>query len=178
MSSRERSGEGVKQSIWGAAAALALVPTALLTTRSETLLEEVLVYLRNALRREFSRHVKIVRQPGDNVVRYRAAITGVTTEGGIGSSASNVLPAMFVLRTVSGRNDVRARLFMESEYSDSLTGIPVAAVMQSAMGGAVSGNSGGFGQASGAPQIELSHLKGVLDDWARKAGQILGETVK
>ena len=142
------------------------------------LLDEVLVYLRNALEREFSRHVKIVRQPGDNVARYRAAITGVTTEGGVTSSAANVLPAMFVLRTVTGRNDVRARLFMESEYSDSLTGMPVAAVMQSALGSSVSGGSSGFGEGSGDAQITLNDLRGVLDDWARKAGQILGETVK
>lgn len=142
------------------------------------LLDEVLVYLRNALERELSKHVKIVRQSGDNVVRYRAAITGVATEGGIGSSAANILPAMFVLRTVSGRNDIKARLYMESEYSDSLTGTPVAAVMQSAVGGSVSGGSSGFGESSGNAQITLNHLRGVLDDWARKAGQILGKTVK
>jgi hypothetical protein len=41
--------------------------------------------------------------------------------------------------------------------------------MQSAAGGLVSG--------SGDARITLDHLKGVLDDWARKAGQILGETL-
>ena len=93
------------------------------------LLNEVLVYLRNALEREFSKHVKIVKQAGDNVLHYRAAVTGIRTEGGIGSNPANILPAVFVLRTVSGRNDVRAHLFMEAEYSDSLTGAPVGAVM-------------------------------------------------
>ncbi len=76
--------------------------------------------MRNALQREFSKHVKIVRQPGENVLHYRAAVTGITTEGGVGSSAINLLPAAFLLRTVSGRNAVRAHLFMEAEYSDSL----------------------------------------------------------
>ena len=133
------------------------------------LLNKVLVYLQNALERELSKQVKIVKQSGDNVVHYRAAITGITTEGGITSSVTNVLPAVFALRTVSGMNTVRAHLFMESEYSDSLTGTPVAAVMQSAVGSSVSGGNAG---------ITVDHLKGVLDGWAIKAAQMLGDTLK
>ncbi len=133
------------------------------------LLNKVLVYLHNALEREFSKQVKIVKQPGDNVLHYRAAITGITTEGGVTSSAANVLPAVFALRTVAGMNAVRAHLFMESEYSDSLTGTPLAAVMQSAVGSSVSGGDAG---------ITVDHLKGVLDGWAIKAAQKLGDTLK
>ena len=135
------------------------------------LLDEVLVYLRNALEREFSKHVKIVKQPGENVLHYRAAVTGITTEGGVGSSAINILPAAFLLRTISGRNAVRAHLFMEAEYSDSLTGAPVAATMQSAAGGSLSGGS------SSDAQIRLDHLKGVLDQWAAKAAEVLSDTL-
>ena len=118
------------------------------------LLSEVLSYLHDALRREFSKHMRIVEQPGANVVHYRAAITGVSTKGGLGSSAGNLLPAVFVLRTVSGRNNVRARLFMEAEYSDSLTGAPVGATMQSAVGGS------GVSDDSRTTGITLEHLKG------------------
>ncbi len=135
------------------------------------LLDEVLVYLRNALEREFSKHVKIVKQPGEHVMHYRAAITGIKTKGGVGSSAVNILPIAFVVRTVSGRNDVRAHLFMEAEYSDSLTGAPVAATMQSAAGGSLSGGS------SGDARIRLDHLKGVLDQWAAKAAEVLSDTL-
>ena len=135
------------------------------------LLNEVLVYLRDAMEREFSKHVKIVKQPGENVLHYRAAITGITTKGGVGSSVMNVLPVAFVLRTVSGRNDVRAHLFMEAEYSDSLTGAPVAATMQSAAGGSLSGGS------SGDARIRLDHLKEVLDQWAAKAAEVLSDTL-
>jgi hypothetical protein len=110
--------------------------------------------------------VSIVEQPGDNVLHYRAAITGITTEGGIGSSPANLLPAVFVLRTVSGRNRVGAHLFMEAEYADSLIGTPVGDTMQSAAGGSVSKGSSGSGTSSGDRQITLDHLKGVLDAWA------------
>ena len=135
------------------------------------LLNEVLAYLRDALEREFSKHMTIVKRPGENVLHYRAAITGITTKGGVGSSAMNILPVAFVLRTVSGRNDVRAHLFMEAEYSDSLTGAPVGATMQSAAGGSLSGGS------SGDARIRLDHLKGVLDQWAAKAAEVLNDTL-
>jgi len=133
------------------------------------LLNKVLVYLHNALKREFSKQVKIVKQPGDNVVHYRAAITGITTEGGVTSSATNVLPVVFALRTVTGMNDVKAHLFMESEYSDSLTGTPLAAVIQPAVESSVSGDDAG---------ITVGHLKDVLDGWAIKAAEILNYTLK
>ena len=51
------------------------------------LLSEVLSYLHEALRREFAKHMRIVERPGTHVAHYRAAITGVTTKGGLGTSA-------------------------------------------------------------------------------------------
>lgn len=135
------------------------------------LLDEVLTYLSNALEREFSKHMKIAKKPGDDVMHYRAAITGVTTKGGIGSSPLNVLPVAFALRTATGQNTVRAHLFMEAEYSDSVTGAPVGAVMQSAAGGSPSRDSGG------QRQIVLKDLKEILDQWAQKAGEALSEAL-
>jgi hypothetical protein len=69
-------------------------------------------------------------------------------------------------------NNVRALLFMESEYSDSLTGTPVAMVMQSATGDSVSV------LGAGKNKVTLKHLKEVMDNWAQKAAQILSETLK
>lgn len=132
-------------------------------------LNEVLDYLHQALVREFSKRMTVVKQPAENAIHYRAAITGITTEGGVGSSAMNVLPAAFLVRTVSGRNAIRAHLFMEAAYSDTLTGAPVGAVMQSAAGGAVSSDS------KGDAQISLRVLKGVLDQWAEKAADVASE---
>ena len=135
------------------------------------LLDEVLTYLHGALEREFSRHMKIVKKPGDDVMRYRAAITGISTKGGIGSSPLNILPVAFALRTATGQNTVRAHLFMEAEYSDSVTGAPVGTVMQSAAGGSPSLDS------SGQRQIVLKDLKEILDQWAQKAGESLNEAI-
>ncbi len=135
------------------------------------LLNEVLNYLHSALEREFSKNLKIVKKPGDDVIHYRAAITGITTEGGVGSSALNILPAAFLLRTATGQNTVRAHLFMESEYSDSVTGEPVGAVMQSTAGGSPSRDS------SGQRQISLKDLKEVMDQWAQKSAEAVSEAL-
>jgi hypothetical protein len=135
------------------------------------LLNEVLDYLHSALEREFSKHMKIATKPGDDVMHYRAAITGITTEGGVGSSAMNILPVVFALRTVTGQNTVRAHLFMESEYSDSVTGALLGAMMQSAAGGSPSRDS------SGQRQIALKDFKEVLDQWAQKAAEAVSEAL-
>jgi len=121
------------------------------------LLDAALKYLHQALVREFAAEITVVDRPGKGVVRYRAAITGITTEGGLTSSATNLLPLVFVLRTATGKNDLRAKLYMEAEYSDSLTGMPLGATMQSAAGGAV------VGDENARLNITLEHLAGVID---------------
>jgi len=131
------------------------------------LLDEVLSYLHSALLREFSKHMRIVDKAGPKVVHYRAAITGVTTKGGLRSSITNLLPVVMVVRTVSGRNDVRAQVSMEAKYTDSLTGAPVGATIQSSVGEAV------YSDDDAPPGITIDHLKGVLDQWAEKAAEML-----
>ena len=136
------------------------------------LLNDLLEYMHKALEREFSKQIKIVKRAGKNVLHYRAAITGITTEGGITSSAINAMPIVLAVRTASGMNSINAHIFMEAEYSDSLTGTPVAMVMQAGEGDTVSM------MGAGDTTITLKHLQGVVDNWAQKAAQILGETLK
>jgi hypothetical protein len=135
------------------------------------LMNKVLEYLHSALEREFSKHVKIVRKPGENVIHYRGAITGITTQGGITSNVTNALPVVFVIRTISGQNRVRAQLSMEAVYTDSLTGTLLGTTMQSAGGGAPSRD------ASGNAQITLDQLSDILDVWANKAAKVLSEAL-
>lgn len=125
------------------------------------LLNETVSYLQDALKREFAAAGwKVVDQPADNSLRYRAAITGISAKGGMGSNPVDFLPAIFVVRTVTGANNAKAHIFMESYYSDGLTGDVMAEVLQGAEGTSVSGE-----------KISLENLKGVLDKWAKKAGE-------
>ncbi len=65
-----------------------------------------------------------------------------------------------------------ARIFMEAEYSDSLTGTPVAGIIQTGVGDTVSM------MGAGDTSISLEHLQGIVDKWAEKAALMLGETLK
>jgi hypothetical protein len=123
------------------------------------LLNEVLEYLHASLKREFSKHAKLAASPGDGVVRYKAAITGINAEGGTGENPVNYLPAVFVLRTATGQNTTKAHVYMEAAYTDSVTGATVAELIQAATGDKVENNA----------KISLDDLKGALDKWAVKA---------
>jgi len=125
------------------------------------LLNEVVGYLQDALNKEFAvAGWKVVDKPTDNSLRYRAAITGIKAEGGGNTNPVDFLPAIFVLRTVTGASSAKAHVFMESYYSDALTGDVVAEVLQGAAGSSVGGD-----------QISLDNVKGVLDQWAKKAAE-------
>ena len=122
---------------------------------------EVTDYFHGALTREFkNRKWNVVDAAGDDVTRYRAAITGITAEGGLGKNPVNYMPAVFVLRAASGKDSKKAHINMESYYTDSVTGQTLAEVMQAATGKSVSGD-----------QITIDNLKGAVDKWAKKAAE-------
>ena len=125
-------------------------------------LNQVLEYFHDALAREFkNRNWNVADKPGDDVIRYRAAITGITAKGGLDKNPLHYVPAVFVVRTVSGSNTAKAHIYMESYYSDSVTGQLLGEVFQTATGESVSGST-----------ITLDNLKGALDKWATKAAEI------
>jgi len=122
---------------------------------------EVTDYFHGALVREFKKQKwNVVDAAGDDVTRYRAAITGISAEGGLGSNPINYMPAVFVLRAASGKDSTKANINMESYYSDSLTGQTLVEIMQAATGKSVYGD-----------QITLANLKGAVDQWAKKAAE-------
>ncbi len=69
---------------------------------------------------------------------------------------SMLSPAL--LSSVSGANDKKSHVNMESIYTDSVTGEVLAEVLQRATGKSVSGEN-----------LTLENIKEVLDKWARKA---------
>ena len=125
------------------------------------LLNQVTDYFHVALTREFKNQKwNVVDKAGDNVARYRAAITGINAEGGLDSNPLHYMPAVFLVRAASGKTSTKAHINMESSYSDSVTGQTLGEVIQAATGKSVSGD-----------QIDLDNLKAAVDKWARKAAE-------
>ena len=87
-------------------------------------------------------------------------LTGIAVARDTGDSALDYLPAVFVLRSTGGLNSEKAHIFMESIYTDAISGQVLAEIVQGARGGSVKDSS-----------VALEHLKGVLDQWAAKAAQ-------
>jgi hypothetical protein len=125
------------------------------------LLNQVTEYFHGALVRAFKNQKwNVVDKAGDDVTRYRAAITGISAAGGLDSNPLHYVPAVFLVRAASGKDSKKANINMESYYSDSVTGQTLAEVMQAATGEAVSGD-----------QITVDNLKGAVDKWAKKAAE-------
>ena len=114
-------------------------------------------YFHQALVREFSRYLTVTDTAGNDVLRYRAAITGVDANRDMGDNPLDFLPIVLVARTAAGANSVKAHVFMESLYSNSMNGQLVGEVVQSATGEAA------------AEGISLDSVKSALDAWAKKA---------
>jgi len=125
------------------------------------LLNQVTDYFHGALVSAFKNQKwSVVDKAGDNVTRYRAAITGISAEGGLDSNPLHYVPAVFLVRAASGQDSKKAHINMESYYSDSVTGQTLGEVIQAATGESVSGD-----------QITLDNLKGAVDKWAKKAAE-------
>ncbi len=122
-----------------------------------TTLNQIFDYFHKALEREFGNYFEVTDTPGDGVMRYQAAITGLDTESD--TSAVHFLPVVFVARTASGGGKVEARIFMEAYAKDSLTGELLAEVVQSGEGSEVEDDA----------EVTLSNVRPVLDAWAKKA---------
>jgi hypothetical protein len=125
------------------------------------ILNQVTEYFHGALVRAFKNQKwNVVDTAGDDVTRYRAAITGISAAGGLDSNPLHYVPAVFLVRAASGKDSKKANINMESYYADSVTGQTLAEVMQAATGESVSGD-----------QITLDNLKGAVDKWANKAAE-------
>lgn len=125
------------------------------------ILNQVTDYFHGALINAFKNQKwNVVDKAGDDVTRYRAAITGISAEGGLDSNPLHYVPAVFLVRAASGKDSKKANINMESYYTDSVTGQTLAEVMQAATGESVSGD-----------KITLDNLKGAVDKWANKAAE-------
>ncbi len=122
-------------------------------------MNQIFDYFHEAMVREFGRFFEVTETPGDGVMRYQAAITGLDTKTDTGDSPANYIPVVFVARAASGANDVEARIFMEAFAKDSVTGELLAEVVQTGEGGVV-------GESR---EVTIGSVRPVLDAWAKKA---------
>lgn len=122
-------------------------------------MHQITTYFHEALVREFGKYFTVTDKAGEGVMRYRAAITGVNAERDLGDTPLDFVPVVFVARTATGANSVKAHVFMESIYTDSVTGQTLAELVQSATG------------AASGEEISLDAVKPALDGWAKRAAQ-------
>jgi hypothetical protein len=130
-------------------------------------MNQIFDYFHEALTREFSQYFDVTDTPGDGIMRYQAAITGLDTKTDTGDSPIDYLPVVFVARAAAGADKVEARIFMEAFAEDSLTGELLAELVQSGEGGEV-------GESK---EVTLGSVRPVLDAWAKKSATAAKQAV-
>ncbi|MGF1756472.1 DUF3313 domain-containing protein [Photobacterium sagamiensis] len=138
--------------------------------RSEVL-TGIQVYLDKAVREEVGKKYEIVDERGKDVVRVRAAITGVKTSVE-DLAAYEYIPIALVLAgasTAAGTRDELVEIFLEAEMIDSLSGEKLAAGIRKGLGEPVE---------SDEAQVELENVRPVLDTWAKSVVNFLDATIK
>jgi hypothetical protein len=123
---------------------------------SQETLDKVITYLTEKLSDKIGAVLNLSDEPGPDVLRIQAAITGVTvtTEG---MKAYEVVPVAAVfggLKALTGNRNREVIVFLEIKISDSESGEMVGAAVRRIEGEKLAGKR---------EQLELEHLKGNLD---------------
>ena len=123
---------------------------------SEETLDAVITYLTEKVSDKIGAVFNLASEPGPEVLRMQAAITGVeiTTEG---MKAYEVVPVAAIfggLKALTGTRDREVLVFLEVKLSDSETGEMVGAALRRIEGEKLEGTK---------DQLKLEHLKKNLD---------------
>jgi hypothetical protein len=138
-------------------------------------LEQIRAYLDQQLRKKVGERVTVVpvvNQPGPGVVRMRAAITGARGERA-DLAFYEYIPIGLVIagtREAAGVRAKDARIYVEVELLDSVSGERVGAVVKKGTGEAVKGGESG--------KLALEHVKPVLDHWAQLAADFAASNLR
>ncbi|WP_139310433.1 DUF3313 domain-containing protein [Photobacterium proteolyticum] len=134
-------------------------------------LKSMLAYLNKEAKHQVEQAYEVVTEPGKDVVRLRAAITGVETSPE-DLAAYEYVPIALALAGVStatGSRSQMVEIFLEAELTDSLSGERLAAAVRKGFGEPVENKD---------EQVELENVRPVLDGWARSAVNLLKATIK
>jgi len=134
-------------------------------------LTKILIYLNKKMRDEAGKTHELVSAPGRDVLRIRAAITGVktTTEA---LAVYEYIPLALVLSAATTATGLRAQdveILLEAEATDSLSGELLGAAVRKGIGTDVSNSS---------EQVEVENVRAVLDEWAAALNKYLDFAMK
>ncbi|WXL25569.1 DUF3313 domain-containing protein [Ectopseudomonas mendocina] len=127
---------------------------------SQQTLDEIAVYLQQAIQREMSSSMTIAHHPDANSLILRTAISAVelTPEG---LKVYEVIPIALVAAaasTAAGTRDLETDVYVEVEVLDGASRKPVTRVVRKGHGQQLENSS---------TQLSLKDIKPVLDEWAK-----------
>ncbi len=124
-------------------------------------LNQIAASLDEAFRRELTTVVRVVDEPGPNVLRMRPAVTAAAAKDE-GLKPYQLVPVAFVL--TMGQTTKRAVLALEYEVTDTATGQLVAAGMREGEGAKLE---------TVKDTLTLDKMQPAIDTWAKDAAAFL-----
>jgi hypothetical protein len=122
---------------------------------------DTLAYMNQRFREELGSRFQLAHEPGPGVLRWRVALT--TLDVGFKPMEwyqyMPVTAAVTAASEAAGTRDEGIQLVVESELSDSRTGVTVAAGIRL-----------GSSTVKDSAPVELKNIKPIIDEWAKSAG--------
>ncbi|MGH8649149.1 MAG: DUF3313 domain-containing protein, partial [Burkholderiales bacterium] len=129
-------------------------------------LNDIRDYVNNSLRAKIGAKVQVVDKPGPGVARFRGAITAVNAQTEA-RAAYQYIPIAFMVTAAKdaaeGGRPEDARIFVEAEVQDSVTGARLLVVVREGTGEKLKQAT------SGGKMVTLAPLKPVIDKWVDAA---------
>lgn len=128
-------------------------------------------YLTAKARQSVSPHLRVTDKPGPGVLRWDAAITGVSTPME-GMKAYEIIPIAAIFAGASaaaGTRDRNTVVYLEARLVDSQTGRIMAKSVRKGLGTELENSK---------TQMTLDNVKPVLDMWASDAGDFVRTRIK
>ncbi|HSC74762.1 MAG TPA: DUF3313 domain-containing protein [Pseudomonadales bacterium] len=128
-------------------------------------------YLALQIGKELGNNIRIVQQPGPNVLRLRTAITGVETPVE-GLQAYEIIPIALIFAGASaatGHRDHNTVVYLEAQLTDSQTGTLLAKAVRKGVGENLDNHKS---------EMTLNDAKPVLNDWAKDAALFIKAVIK
>lgn len=124
-------------------------------------LKDIRLYIDQKLREEISKKMEVVNNPGPGTLRLRIALTsiGKDTEG---LKPYQFIPVALVLtgaKAAAGYHPHSAKLYLEAETQDSVTGERLAIAVRAGKGERLAKIAGA------GHTVQLESIKPILDDW-------------
>ncbi|MBB2495737.1 DUF3313 domain-containing protein [Aquipseudomonas ullengensis] len=129
---------------------------------SQKALDDIAVYLQQAMQRELAGRMQVVDQPNQDTLVLRTAITAVDVSAE-GLKFYEVIPIALVAAAAStaiGTRDRDTDIYVEMEALDARTSQPVAKIVR---------KGHGLDLENKSTQLTVNDLKPALDSWAKDA---------